>query len=145
MQGCLNCRNHNNGEKYIYVDNSKKIKVEVIGKFRCLLKNEFYLDLDETFVVPSFRHNLISVFALDKHDYSCSFENIKFSLFYDSKLVSSSTFSSNDNLYLLDTITSFYESLQLSTQGLKRKLTNENSVVLWYRRLGHIFRQMITL
>ena len=44
---------------------------------------------------------------------------------------------------MLDTIASFNESLQLSTQALKRKLTNENSTVLWHKRLGHISRQRI--
>lgn len=39
---------------------------------------------------------------------------------------------------MIDMITSFNEFIQLSTQGLKRKLANENSIVLWHIRLGYI-------
>ena len=80
---------------------------------------------------------------MDKSGYSCLFGNRKLSFFHDSKLVGSGSLSSNDNLYLVDTITSFNESLQFSTLSLKRQLTNENSVVLWHRSLGHISRRRI--
>ena len=86
---------------------------------------------------------MISISALDKSGYSCSFGNEKFSLFHDSKLVSSGSLSGYDNLYLLDTIASFNESLQLSTRGIKRKFTNRNSAALWHKRLGHISRRRI--
>ena len=54
MQGCLNCRKPNDGKKYIYVDDGKKAEVEVITKFRLLLKTRFYLDLDETLLFRLF-------------------------------------------------------------------------------------------
>ena len=130
MQGCLSCRKPSDGERYIYVGDCKTVEVEAIGKFRLLLKIGFYLNLDETFFVPSFRRNLISISGLDKFGFFCSFGNGKFSLFHNSKLVSSGSLSGDDNLYMLDTIASFNEYLQLSTQGVKRKLTNENSVAL---------------
>ena len=112
------------------MSDDKTVQVEAIGVFRLLLKIEFYLDLNETFVVPSFRRNLISISVLDKFDYSCSFENKKFELFHDSKLVGSESLMDYDNLYLIDTITSFNESLHLSTREVKRKLTNGNSATL---------------
>ena len=115
IQGCLNCRKPNDGKRYMYVSDEKIVEVEAIGKYRLLLKTKFFLDLDETFIVPSFRRNLISIFTLDKYGYSCLFRNEKFSLFHDSKLVGFGSLSSNDRLYLLDTITSFSESLQFST------------------------------
>ena len=115
MQGCLSCRRPSDAERYIYVGDGQVVQVEAIGKFRLLLKTEFYLDLDETFIVSSFRQNLISISALDKSGYFCSFGNGKFSLLHDSKVVGSSFLSGFDNLYLLDTIASFNESLQLST------------------------------
>ena len=59
----------------------KKVAVEAIGTFRLQLKNGFYLDLFETFVVPSFRRNLISISNLDKFGFSCSFGNNKVSLY----------------------------------------------------------------
>ena len=88
------------------------------------------MDLNETFVVPSFGRNLISIPALDKFGFSYSFGNGKFSLFHDSKLVGSGSLSDDDNLYMLDTIASFNESLQLSTRGVKKKFINENSATL---------------
>ena len=51
------------------------MEVEVIGHFRLLLCTGFYLDLKDTFVVPLFRRNLISVSYLDKSGYSYSFNN----------------------------------------------------------------------
>ena len=85
------------------------------------------MDLNETFVIPSFRRNLVSISVLDKFGYSYSFENNKFSLFENSNLVGTGSLSYADNLYMLDTVASYHETLQLNTRGVKRKLTNENS------------------
>ena len=101
------------------------------------------MDLNETFFVPSFRRNLVSISVLDKFGYSCYFENNKFSLFQNSNLVGTGSLSYVDNLYMLDTIASYHETLQLSTRGVKRKLTNENSSSLWHKRLGHISKRRI--
>ena len=48
-----------------------------------------------------------------------------------------------DNLYLLDTTTSFNESLHVNMIGVKHKLTIKNSVSLWHKRLGHISKRRI--
>ena len=55
MQGCLSCRKPNDGERYIFVGDGKKVEVEAIGTFRLFLKSGTYFDLNETYVVPSFR------------------------------------------------------------------------------------------
>ena len=141
MQGCLSCRKPNDGERYIFVGDDKKVEVEAIGTFRLLLKSSTYLDLNETFVVPSFRRNLVSISVFEKFGYSCSFGNNKFSLFQNSNLVGNGSLSYIDNLYMLDKVASYHETLQLSTQGVKRKLTNENSSSLWHKRLGHISKR----
>ena len=143
MQGCLSCRKPNDGERYIFVGDGKKVEVETIGIFRLLLKSGIYLDLNETFVVPFFRRNLVYISVLDKFGYSCSFGNNKFSLFQNSNLVGTGSLSYVDNLYMFDAVASYHETLQLSTQGVKRKLTNENSSSLWYKRLGHISKRRI--
>ncbi|RVX10077.1 Retrovirus-related Pol polyprotein from transposon TNT 1-94 [Vitis vinifera] len=75
MQGCLRSRMPTDGERYIYVGNSNKVAVKAIGLFRLQLDSGCTLDLEETFVVPSFRRNLISVSCLDKFGYYCSFGN----------------------------------------------------------------------
>ena len=54
--------------------------MEVIGHFRLLLGTGFYLDLKDTFIVPSFRRNLVFVSLLDKFGYYCSFGNNQISL-----------------------------------------------------------------
>ena len=138
IQGCLSCQKPNDGERYIFVGDGKKVKVEAIGTFRLLLKSGTYCDLNETFFVLSFRRNFVSISVLDKFGYSCSFGNNKFSLFQNSNLVRTGSLFYIDNLYMLDIVASYHETLQLSIQGVKRKLTNENSSSLWHTRLGHI-------
>ena len=143
MQGCLSCQKPNDGERYIFVGDGKKVEVDAIRIFRLLLKSGTYLDLNETFVVPSFRRNLVSIFVLNKFGYSCSFGNNKFILLQNSNLVGADSLSYVDNLYMLDTVASYHETLQLSTRGVKIKLTNENSSSLWHKRLGHISKRRI--
>ena len=70
MQGCLSCRKPNDGERYIFVGDGKKVEVEAIGAFRLFLKSGTYLDLNETYVVPSFQRNLVSISILDKFGYT---------------------------------------------------------------------------
>lgn len=83
------------------------------------------MDLNETFIAPLFKHNLISISALNKYGFSYSFGNEKFKLFHDSKLISFGFLSGHDKLYLINTIASFNESLQHSAWDLKKKLTNK--------------------
>ena len=94
-------------------------------------------------VVPLFRRYLVSISALNKFGLSYSFGNSKLSLIQDSKLVSTSSLSSYNNLYLLHTIASFKESLHISIWVIKRKLTNESSTLLWHKRFGHISKRRI--
>ena len=102
------------------------MEVEAIGTSRLLLRTSFYLYLNETFVVLLFRRNLISISALDKFGYCYSFGNEKFSLFHNSNLVGTGSLSGYDNLYLLDAITYFNESLHVNIIGVKCKLTGKN-------------------
>ena len=91
--------------------------------YRLKLESGYFLDLDETFYVPSFRQNLISVSLLDKSGYSCSFRNKKFSLFQNSNVVG--TGSLVDYLYKLDLHASHItESLHVNSSGLKHRLIN---------------------
>lgn len=113
------------------------VAVEAIGTFRLCSTSGFYLDLLETFYVPSFRRNLVSVSRLDKSGYFCSFGDNKVSLFYNSNNICSGHLV--DNLYRLDLNSYNNEILQT---GTKRKL-NENSASLWHKRLGHISKQRI--
>ena len=95
----------------------RKGAVEAIGTFRLQLKIGIYLDLFETFVVPSFRRNLISISSLDKFGFSCSFGNNKVSLYQNSNMVGSGSLI--DNLYMFDVVSSYNEILQISSHGTK--------------------------
>ena len=54
------------------------------------------------------------------------------------------TNSSVDNLYKWDiNVSHIYESLHASKCGSKRKLTDENSSMLWHKRLRDISKQRI--
>ena len=52
MQGSLRSRLSSDAERYIYVGNDDTATVEAIGLFRLQLGSGFFLDLDETFIVP---------------------------------------------------------------------------------------------
>ena len=129
LHGCLWSRSPNDAEKFIYVGDDKTTKVEAIGTFRLLLKTSVYLDLKETYVVPSFRQNLISISVLDKSRYHCSFGNSNFSLSLNLNVIGTSSLSVHDNLYLLNVVASFNETLYTSTHSTKRKLTNKDFVM----------------
>ena len=88
------------GERYIYVGNGNKAAVKAIGFFRLQLDSGCTLDLEETFVVPSFKRNLISVSCLDKCGCYCSFRNGMVSLYLNSNVIG--TGSLTDKLYKLN-------------------------------------------
>ena len=117
MQGCLWSRPPSDDERFIFVGDGKKVAVEAIGTFGLQLKTGFYLDLFETFVVPSFRRNLISISSLDKFGFSCSFGNNKVSLYQNSNMVGSGSLI--DNFYMLDVVSSYNEILQINSHGTK--------------------------
>ena len=62
------------------------MEVKAIGHFRLSLCTGFYLDLKYTFVVPSFRWNLVSDSYLDILGYLCSFGNNVFRLSFNSDI-----------------------------------------------------------
>ena len=88
------------------------------------------MDLKDTYVVPSFRRNFISISLLDKSGYYCSFGNSKLSISLNSNVIGTGSLSMHDNLYLLVNVSSFNETLYTSTCGTKRKLIDKNFVML---------------
>lgn len=104
-----------------YVGDGKSVEVEAIGHFRLLLSDGYYLDLKDTFVVPSFRRNLVSISALDKFGYYCSFGNKNVNLSINSNVVGADLLNFFDNLYLLETI-----SLIMKPCMWKHVTLNEN-------------------
>ena len=118
MQGCLWSRLPSDAKRFIYMADDNKVAVRAVRTFRLCSKTGLFLDLFETFYVPSFRRNLVSVSRLDKSDYHCSFGNNKVSLFQNSNIICSGFLI--DNLYNLD-LNFCNEILQTSSKGTKRK------------------------
>ena len=142
IQGCLRRQVPIDAERFIYMGNDNKTLVKAIDLFRLQLEFGCYLDLDDTFYVPSIRLNLVSVSRLDKSGYSCSFGHGKMSLFQYLNMIS--TCSLVDNLYKLDiNVSHIDESLHASNCCTKHKLTGENSSMFWHKCLEHISRQRI--
>ena len=80
----------------------KLLEVEGIRHFRLLLCISFYLDLKDTFVVLSFRQNVISVSYLDKYEYSYYFGNNQVTFSLNSKVIGIGSLVVYDNLYMVD-------------------------------------------
>ena len=85
----------------------------------------FYLNLKNTFVVLSFRRNFILVSLLDKFGYSCSFGKNYFYLSLNSNIVGTSFLKAYDNLYMLETVESYNETLHVESRGTKSNLNKE--------------------
>ena len=106
------------GERFIYVGNGNKVAVKAIGLFRLQLDFGCTLDLEETFVIPLFRRNLISVSCLDKFGYYCSFRNEMVNLYLNSNVIDTSSLT--DKLYKLNIkATNGNETLHSSNCGIK--------------------------
>jgi len=112
-RGCLSYPKPIDYERWIYVGDGKSVEVEAIGHFRLLLCTGFYLDLKDTFVVLSFRQNLVSVSYFEKLGYLCSFGNNVFRLSFNLDIVGTGSLLANDNLYLLDIVASYGESFNV--------------------------------
>ena len=77
---------------------------------------------------------------MDKFGYSCRFGDNKADFYLNSSLVSIGSLI--DKLYMLENVTLDNEVLQSAGKGTKQKL-NEDSAILWQKRLGHIFKERI--
>ncbi|XP_050919105.1 uncharacterized mitochondrial protein AtMg00300-like [Lathyrus oleraceus] len=66
-----------------------------------------------------------------------------FKLSFSSNIVGTGSLMSPDNLYFLDTIAIYGESLNVETRGTKRKIDNKNSGALWHKRLDHISKNRV--
>ena len=111
-------------------------RVEAIGTYSLVLSNGFILELEKTFFVPSFSRNLISISRLLPLGFSFSFSNSGFSLSNKSKVIGYGTLS--DGLFHIQLQNNFTYNFMHVTVGLKICVMNEESSMLWHRRLGHI-------
>jgi len=112
--------------------------VEAVGTFRIVLSTGYVLDLEQTFYVPSFSRNLISVSKLISLGYSMNISGSSFDLNKNSIPVGKITIV--DGLFKLHICPNNPSSFVTmhGNSGMKRCVMNENSASLWHRRLGHI-------
>lgn len=66
-----------------------------------------------------------------------------FKLSFNSNIVGTGSLMDHDNLYLLDKIDTYGESLNMESCGINRKIDDNNSRALWHKRLGHIFKNRV--
>lgn len=136
LQGMQNLRKPVGSERTVLSGSRVSSHVEAIGTCNLILNNGFVLKLERTFYVPSFSRNLVSVSRLVPFGYSFNFKDTLVELFYNSECVGNGILS--DGLYRINLqIESIYSSMHVQT-GTKRCNINENSSMLWHRRLGHI-------
>ncbi|RVW37000.1 Retrovirus-related Pol polyprotein from transposon TNT 1-94 [Vitis vinifera] len=143
MQGFLTTRKPKESEKFLYMGNRLKVEVVAVGTYRLLLETGHRMDLLNTFYVPSISRNLVSLSKLDATGYSVLFSSGQLSLMLNSVTVGSGILC--DGLYKISLNHEFAQALITlhSNIGSKRGLINENSSILWHRRLGHISRERI--
>ncbi|RWR73399.1 Gag-protease-integrase-RT-RNaseH polyprotein [Cinnamomum micranthum f. kanehirae] len=145
MQGFLSSRSPNDGERTITMGNRKESRVEAIGTYRLVLDTGFILDLHNTFFVPDISRNLISVSKLDYDGFKFGFGNRCMDVIRNNKVVGNGYLC--DGLYKLKLNPMYEQSLHTQhfncgmNMGVKRMTINENSSMLWHKRLGHISKE----
>ena len=136
LQDLQNPRKPVGSEKYIYSGNKMSSHVEAIGDCSLVLSSGFVLALEKTFYVPKFSRKLISVSRLVPFGYSFQFLDELFHLYYKFELVGNGTLS--NGLFCINLLdNNCYNATQIHA-GIKRCVMNEDSSMLWHRRLGHI-------
>ena len=135
LQGFLDHRNPVGNEQFIYFVNKLKSLVVSVGTCRLVLSSGYVLYLDKTFYVPSFARNLLSVSRLVSFGYVFQFMDSYFKLLYKSDVVGTGNLSNGLYQISLNDDASFHNALNVTN---KRCLMNDNSSMLWHRRLGHI-------
>ena len=104
---------------------------------RLVLENRYTLDLVNTFYVPSFSKNLISISKLVSLGFEFNFIGSNVYLFNNSTDVGSGILA--NGLYKLNLDPIYEQSLlTMHDNGSKRNIIDESSSMLWHRRLGHI-------
>ena len=107
--------------------------LESIGTCSLVLDNGYVLALKRTFYIPKFSRDFISVSRLVPLGYTFKFIDCTFSLFCKSKLIRNGVFSNG-----IFSINLQYNAVFRTHIGNKRCIIDEDSSILWHRRLGHI-------
>ena len=142
IQGFINRRKPNQDESKLIVGNNEKADVEFVGDVILILDSSFRLMLKDTFYVPSFRRNLVSVLCLDMYNYSFEIKSNVISLFLNSNKVGC-CYMSNGLYRLFLSPNDMYVGYTAEKVVSKRPLPKEYSYALWHKRLGHISKDRV--
>ena len=142
LQGFINRRKPNQDESKLTVGNNEKADVMFVGDVILILDSGFRLILKNTFYIPSFRRNLVSVSCLDMYDYSFEIKNNVISLFLNSNKVGC-CYMSNGLYRLCLSPNDIYVACTAEKVVSKRPLPKEQSYALWHKLLGHISKDRV--
>ena len=142
IQGFINWRKPNQDESRLTVGNNEKADVVFVGDVILILYSDFRLMLKDTFYVPSFRRNLVSVSCLDKYDYSFEIKSNVIYLFLNSNKVGC-CYMYNGLYRLCLSPNDIYVAYTTEKILSKRPLPKEHSYALWHKRLGHISKDRV--
>ena len=136
LQSMQNLRKSVGSELSILSGNKMGSQEEAIGTCTLTLSNGFVLVLERTFYVPSFSQNLISISRLVPLGFSFTFQDNIFNIFYKSNHMGTSILA--DGLYRISLHNEATNNSLHVHIDTKRCNINEDSSILWHRRLGHI-------
>jgi len=128
-------------EKFLYMGNRMKSRIEGIETYRLILDSGCCLDLEKCLYVSVCARNLISVAKLDKLGFNFRIGNGSFSLNKDLYYYGSGTLI--DDLYYFNLDVKFVESL-FHVEHSNHIVCKENSAFLWHQRLGHISKERMS-
>ena len=122
--------------------NNEKADVMFMGDVILILDSCFKLMLKDTFYVPSFRRNLVSVSCLDSYDYSFEIKSNVIFMFLNSNKVGYCHMSNRLYRWSLSP-NDIYVAYMVEKVVSKRPLPKAESYALWHKRLGHISKDRV--
>jgi len=128
MQRFISTQTINPNAKCLFLWGIEKIPVESIGTYDLILDTELYLDLLDTFYVPSISRNLVSLSKLHVVGYSFKFGNSCFSLYKCTCMIGFGTIF--DGLYKLNLDNLYVETLMTLHHSVDNKYGLVDEVLL---------------
>ena len=139
MKGFTNKWSPKESERTLRVANNAEAEVTFIGYVSLNLESGFTLVLNNTFYVPSFRMNLISIPLLDKLGYCVTFGNFGVNLSVNSTNIGYGVLI--DGLYQLSLVVNGEYILHTDKATSKRSRIQERSFMLWHRKSLTVYQK----
>lgn len=141
LQGFQSQESKNKEHYSVYVGNGSRVNVESVGQVMLKLSSGYVLVLNNVLYVPSMRRNLLSATKFVQDGFSYVGEDLSICFYLKDQLDNLLGYASlNFDLWQIQ-CTYFHECHNVSHSAPKRMLTNDNSSILWHRKLGHISKE----